>query len=147
MKRSTERILSTHVGSLARPEALIPILRSMERGQPYDRETYTKLVRDAVTDVVRKQVEAGVDIVTDGEQGKASFFGYVVERFDGFARKPAPTGQAGNPRGTSREYRDFPEYYAWSERIAEWAGGRGSDRNKYGIDVCTGPVSYKGHAA
>src|SRR5438132_5058877 len=146
MKRSTERILSTHVGSLARPEALIPILRSMERGQPYDRETYTKLVRDAVTDVVRKQVAAGVDIVTDGEQGKASFFGYIVERFDGFARKPAPAGLEGNPRNASRDYRAFPDYYAWSERIAEWAGGRGGGR-QFGVDVCVGPVRYKGHAA
>ena len=146
MKRSTDRILSTHVGSLARPEALIPILRSMERGQPYDRETYAKLVRDAVTDVVRKQVEAGVDIVTDGEQGKASFFGYIVERFDGFARKPAPAGLEGNPRNASRDYRAFPDYYAWSERIAEWAGGRGGGR-QFGVDVCVGPVRYKGHAA
>jgi 5-methyltetrahydropteroyltriglutamate--homocysteine methyltransferase len=146
MKRSTERILTTHVGSLARSDALIPILRSKERGQAYDREAYAKLVREAVADVVRKQTDAGVDIVTDGEQGKASFFGYVVERFDGFARKPAPSGQEGNPRGASREYRAFPDYYAWSERIAEWAGGRGGDR-RYGIDVCTGPVSYKGHAS
>jgi 5-methyltetrahydropteroyltriglutamate--homocysteine methyltransferase len=146
MKRSTDRILTTHVGSLSRPEALIPILRSMERGQPYDRETYSKLVRDAVAEVVRKQVEAGVDIVTDGEQGKASFFGYIVERFEGFARKPAPSGQEGNPRNSSRDYRAFPDYYAWSERIAEWAGGRGGDR-RYGIDVCVGPVRYKGHAA
>jgi 5-methyltetrahydropteroyltriglutamate--homocysteine methyltransferase len=146
MKRSTERILTTHVGSLARPDALIPLLRSKERGQPYDREAYAKLVREAVADVARKQTEAGVDIVTDGEQGKASFFGYVVERFNGFARRPAPTGQQGNPRGTSREYQAFPDYYAWSERIAEWAGGRGGDR-RFGIDVCTGPVSYKGHAA
>src|SRR2546425_4258337 len=128
MKRSTERILSTHVGSLARPEALIPILRSMERGQPYDRETYTKLVRDAVTDVVRKQVEAGVDIVTDGEQGKASFFGYIVERFDGFARKPAPAGQEGNPRDPSRDHPAFPPYYALSQRVAGGAGGRRGGR-------------------
>ena len=146
MKRSTERILTTHVGSLARPESLIPLLRSKERGQPYDQETFAKLVRDAVADVVRRQTEAGVDIVTDGEQGKASFFGYIVERFNGFARTPAPAGQEGNPRGAGREYRAFPDYYAWSERIAEWAGGRGGDR-RYGIDVCTGPVSYKGHTA
>src|SRR2546428_11356398 len=97
MKRSTERILSTHVGSLARPEALIPILRSMERGQPYDRETYTTLVRDAVTDVVRKQVEAGGDIVTDGGQGKARFFRHILQRFRRFARQPAPQGQEGKP--------------------------------------------------
>ena len=69
MKRSTERILTTHVGSLARPDALIPFLRSKDRGQPYDQETYAKLVRDAVADVVRRQSEAGIDIVTDGEQG------------------------------------------------------------------------------
>ena len=145
MKRSTERILTTHVGSLARPDALMEILRSKDRGQPYDRETFARMVRESVADVARKQTEAGVDIVTDGEQGKASFFGYVVERFTGFERKPAPRGQEGHPRGTSRDYRAFPEYYAWSERIAEWAGGRGGDR-KYGVDVCTGPVTYKGTA-
>jgi 5-methyltetrahydropteroyltriglutamate--homocysteine methyltransferase len=146
MKRSAERILTTHVGSLARPDALIPILRAKDRGQPYDGETYGKLVREAVVDVVRRQTEAGIDIVTDGEQGKASFFGYIVERFNGFSRKPALPGQEGNPRGLGREYRAFPDYYAWSERIAEWAGGRGGDR-RYGIDVCTAPVSYKGQAA
>ena len=146
MKRSTERILTTHVGSLSRPDALIPILRSKDRGQPYDGEAYTRLVREAVADVVRRQTEAGIDVVTDGEQGKASFFGYIVERFDGFARKPAPPGQEGNPRGLSREYRAFADYYAWSERIAEWAGGRGGTR-QHGIDVCTGRVTYKGHAA
>jgi len=81
MKRSTDRILTTHVGSLARPDALVPILKARDRGQPYDRETYAKLVRDAVADAVRRQTAAGVDVVTDGEQGKASFFGYIVERF------------------------------------------------------------------
>ena len=141
MKRSTDRILTTHVGSLARPDELVTLLRAKDRSQPYDREAYPKLVRGAVADVVRKQSEAGVDVVTDGEQGKASFFGYIVERFNGFARKPAAAGQEGNPRGASREYRAFPDYYAWSERIAEWAGGRGGDRNRYGVDVCTGPVS------
>jgi 5-methyltetrahydropteroyltriglutamate--homocysteine methyltransferase len=146
MKRSTQRILTTHVGSLARPDALIPILRLKERGLPYDRATCVRLVREAVADVVRQQVEAGIDIVTDGEQGKPSFFGYIVERFNGFTRQPARPGEAGNPRAAGREYRAFPDYYAWSERIAEWAGGRGGDRT-HGVDTCTGPVSYKGHAA
>jgi len=146
MKRSTERILTTHVGSLARPDALVPILKAKDRGQPYDRGAYEQLVRGAVAESVRKQVEAGVDVVTDGEQGKASFFGYIVERFNGFERKPAPSGQEGSLRATSRDYLAFPDYYAWSEKIAEWAGGRGGDR-RYGVDVCTGPVSYKGHAA
>src|SRR5215467_8693984 len=105
MKRSTERILTTHVGSLARPDALVPILKAKDRGQPYDRGAYEQLVRGSVAESVRKQVEAGVDVVTDGEQGKASFFGYIVERFNGFERKPAPPEREGNPRGGSREYR------------------------------------------
>jgi 5-methyltetrahydropteroyltriglutamate--homocysteine methyltransferase len=83
MKRSTHRILTTHVGSLARPDSLIPILRAKERGQPYDPGDFARLAREAVADAVRKQVEAGIDVVADGEQGRASFFGYIVERFKG----------------------------------------------------------------
>jgi 5-methyltetrahydropteroyltriglutamate--homocysteine methyltransferase len=98
-----------------------------------------------VAEVVRQQVQAGIDIVTDGEQGKPSFFGYVMERFGGFERRPPRPGQEGNPRSAGREHLAFPEYYAWSERIAEWAGGRGGDR-RHGIDTCTGPVTYKGQA-
>jgi len=146
MKRSTERILTTHVGSLARADALIPLLRLREQGQPYDREALARLVRDAVSDVVRQQVEAGIDIVTDGEQGKSSFYGYIVERFSGFQRKPVAPGKEGSPRAAGREYVAFPDYYAWSERIAEPFGGRSGSRG-HGVDTCTGPVSYRGHAA
>src|SRR6266436_264238 len=128
MKRSTERILTTHVGSLARSDSLVPLLRLRENGQPYDREELARLVCEAVADLVRKQVEAGIDIVTDGEQGKASFFGYIIERFNGFTRTPTPPGQEANPRSASREYRAFPDYYAPPERTAEWAGGRGCER-------------------
>src|SRR5712691_11814644 len=146
MQRSTGRILTTYVGSLSRPDALVPVLTAKERGQPWDREAYIRLVREAVADVVRRQTDAGVDIVTDGEQSKASFFGYIVERFTGFERHPASPGQDGSTRATSREYLEFPEYYAWSDRIAEGLGGRGNTR-QYGIDVCTGPVAYRGQDA
>jgi 5-methyltetrahydropteroyltriglutamate--homocysteine methyltransferase len=78
MKRSTHRILTAHVGSLARPDGLIPFLRQRGRAQPYDADEFGRRVREAVKEVVRRQVEAGIDIVTDGEQGKPSFFGYVV---------------------------------------------------------------------
>ncbi len=145
MKRSSERILTSHVGSLARADSLIPLLRLKEQGQPYDRDELARRVREAVTDVVRQQVEAGIDIVTDGEQGKSSFYGYVVERFSGFERKPPAPGNEMRPRSAGREYLAFPDYYAWSERIAEPFGGRGG-RGR-GVDTCTGPVSYKGHAA
>jgi 5-methyltetrahydropteroyltriglutamate--homocysteine methyltransferase len=146
MKRSTKRILTTHVGSLARSDSLIPLLRLREHGQPCDREELARLVREAVTDVVRKQVEAGIDIVTDGEQGKSSFYGYIVDRFSGFQRKPAAPGKESRPRAAGREYLAFPDYYAWSERIAEPFGGRGGGRG-HGVDTCTGPVSYRGHQA
>src|SRR3989442_12150228 len=116
MKRSTERILTTHVGSLARPDALVPILKSKDRGQPYDRDAYARLVREAVADGVRRQTEAGVDVITDGEQGKASFFGYVVERFPGFEPQPAPSGQEGRTPAASRANLDFPAYKPWSGR-------------------------------
>ncbi|MGZ8499846.1 MAG: cobalamin-independent methionine synthase II family protein [Candidatus Binatia bacterium] len=145
MKRSSERILTSHVGSLARADSLIPLLRLKEQGQSYDRDEFARRLREAVTDVVRQQVEAGIDIVTDGEQGKSSFYGYVVERFSGFERKPPAPGNEMRPRSAGREYLAFPDYYAWSERIAEPFGGRGG-RGR-GVDTCTGPVSYKGHAA
>lgn len=145
MKRSTERILSTHVGSLARADSLIPLLQLREHGQPYDRDELAGLVRQAVKDVVRRQVEAGIDIVGDGEQSKASFYGYIVERFSGFERKPPAAGKEMRPRAAGREYLAFPDYYAWSERIAEAFGGRGG-RGR-GIDTCTGPIRYRGHDA
>ena len=146
MKRSTERILTTHVGSLARSDSLVPLLRLREHGELYVREELARLVREAVTDVVRKQVEAGIDIVSDGEQGKSSFYGYIVERFSGFQRKPAAPGKESRPRAAGREYLAFPDYYAWSERIAEPFGGRGGGRG-HGVDTCTGPVTYKGQEA
>jgi 5-methyltetrahydropteroyltriglutamate--homocysteine methyltransferase len=145
MKQSTERILTTHVGSLARPDSLRPLLRLREEGQPYDRDELARVVRESVAEVVRKQVEAGIDIVTDGEQGKSGFFSYVIERFNGFERKPAAPGTV-RPRSAGREYLSFPDYYAWSERIAEPFGGRSGGRG-HGVDTCTGPVSYRGHEA
>jgi 5-methyltetrahydropteroyltriglutamate--homocysteine methyltransferase len=146
MKRSTSRILTTHVGSLARPDALVPLLKAQDLAQPYDKALFDQLVREAVSDVVRRQCAAGVDVVTDGEQSKSSFYRYVLERFAGFERRP-PTSDQVNARGRSREFTAFPEFYAWAEKIAEWAGGRNNDRNKAGIETCTGPVSYKGQAA
>jgi len=146
MQRSTHRILTTHVGSLARPEALMPLLRLKERGPPYDTEAFARLVREAVADVVRKQVEAGIDIVTDGEQGKESFFGYINDHFNGFALQPVPPGQERNPRAAGREYLAFPDT----------TPGLNASRQALAVAVATArtvsipvrdPISYKGHAA
>src|SRR5437763_740494 len=70
MKRSTDRIITTHVGSLPQSAELLRLSFAKDAGQPYDREEYTRQVRDAVTDVVRRQAEVGIDVLGDGEQSK-----------------------------------------------------------------------------
>ena len=71
MKRSTSRILTTHVGSLIRPDALQDFLRARQGGKPYDQAAYDKCLADSVAAVVRRQAEAGIDVVSDGEFGKS----------------------------------------------------------------------------
>jgi 5-methyltetrahydropteroyltriglutamate--homocysteine methyltransferase len=109
MKRSTDRILTTFAGSLARPEDLLTLMEAKEAGQPYDSAAYEARVKSAVAESVRMQADSGVDIICDGEQGKASFFGYVGERLTGFEVGDGPS--MSQSRGT-RENRDFPEFYA-----------------------------------
>src|SRR5256884_9924951 len=86
MQRSSERVLTTHVGSLARPHDLLEAMREKEHGRPYDPARFTEMVTEAVRDVVRRQADAGLDVVTDGEQGKGPFLTYVKERLAGFGQ-------------------------------------------------------------
>jgi 5-methyltetrahydropteroyltriglutamate--homocysteine methyltransferase len=139
MKRSTDRILTTFAGSLARPPDLLEMMKAKESGQPYDKKAYTERVRSAVAEVVRKQVEAGVDIVCDGEQGKPGFYAYVSERLTGF--EPREVASPAGPWAGSREFLAFPEFY---QRYAE--GPARSVAAPFGM-VCTGPITYKGQAA
>ena len=88
MKRSTERILTTHCGSLPRPKALLDLMKARASGQPYDQRAYDEQLRQAVHTIVRQQADSGIDIVTDGEQGKIGFFSYVNERLAGFEPRP-----------------------------------------------------------
>ena len=76
MKRSTDRILTTHVGSLARPRNVLDLLWAKERGEAYDPEIFESSVREAVSDVVKRQSDLGIDVVCDGEQSKSSFLTY-----------------------------------------------------------------------
>src|SRR2546428_14025236 len=102
MKLSTERILTTHVGSLARPPDLFDMIAARASGQPYDAAAFSTRVRQAVADVVRRQAELGIDIINDGEQGKPGFVAYIGERLAGFEAQPAvqqgPTGAEAGPR-------------------------------------------------
>ena len=92
MQRNTNRILTTHCGSLARPKDLLDLMKAKVNGEPYDDKAFSHRVQNAVAEVVRKQAESGVDIVTDGEQGKPGFFAYVRERLAGFEPKGAERG-------------------------------------------------------
>ena len=80
MKHSTDRILTTHCGSLARPKELLALMKAKVSGEPCDLDEYKRQVRSAVAAIVRRQAECGVDVVTDGEQAKPGFFTYIRER-------------------------------------------------------------------
>src|SRR5262245_15404218 len=110
MKRSTSRILTTHVGSLIGPDALQEFLRAKQGGKPYDEAAYDKCLVDSVAAVVHRQAEAGIDVVSDGEFGKSiSWSQYVLERLSGFERRPIKPGANPFQRGADRER--FAEFY------------------------------------
>ena len=140
MKHSTERILTTHVGSLPRPPDLLEIIQAKEQGQPFDAAGLAGRVKSAVDEAVRKQAAAGIDILADGEMGRFGFIPYVNERLIGLEARPNP-GREGT-WARSREHLAFPEYYAWAANMPGAAGG--AQRNQW---VCTGPITYKGQAA
>ena len=111
MKRSTDRILTTHVGSLIRPQPLQDFLRSKQSGKPFNHDLYDQCLTESVAGIVRQQAAAGIDVVSDGEFGKSiSWSQYVLERLSGFERRPVKYG--GNPfqRGADRER--FADFYA-----------------------------------
>jgi 5-methyltetrahydropteroyltriglutamate--homocysteine methyltransferase len=137
MKRSTDRILTTHVGSLPRPEDLFEMMLDRIDGKPIDEKAYAERVRKAVVDTVRQQVDAGLDVVSDGEMGKPSFITYAAQRLDGLEKRE---GARPSPFAESRETADFPDYYksAAAEQV--------SARRRRARMVCAGPIKYKGHA-
>jgi 5-methyltetrahydropteroyltriglutamate--homocysteine methyltransferase len=136
MKQSTDRILTTHVGSLARPHSLLDIMKEREHDRPYDAEALDREIAAAVKDRVEKQVQSGIDIVADGEMSKVSFLGYVKDRLGGFEvdhgpSKLAPSWQA--------EFDMFPEYY--TEYFKKYSSAVSPLRRI----ICKGPISYTGH--
>ena len=136
MERSTDRILTTHVGSLARPVDLLDLMKAKVNGASYTEEDYARRISAAVAEVVGKQVESGIDIVTDGEQSKLGFSAYVSERLAGYEARSGAIDSA----EFSQEVAAFPEYY---ERYFGEAMHGGAVA-KIDPVVCIGPVSYKG---
>ena len=94
MKRSTDRILTTHVGSLPRPEDLRAMILEKQQGQAVDEAAFAARVKRAVAETVRRQGEAGIDIVADGEMGRVGFIPYVNERLSGI--EPSASAEAAN---------------------------------------------------
>ena len=137
MKRSTDRILTTHVGSLIRPQALQEFLRAKQAGKAYDAAAYDKCLTASVAEVVHKQAEVGIDVISDGEFGKSiSWSQYVLERLSGFERRPFKPGVNTFQRGADRE--KFSEFYAEldaREGVATTVEA-----------VCVGPIAYTGQA-
>ena len=135
MKRSTDRILTTHVGSLIRPQALQDILRAKQGGQSYDHAAYENCLKQSIADVVRRQAEIGVDVVSDGEFGKAiSWNQYVVERLSGFELRAIPPGYRPGIPGADRTR--FKEFYAELDVREPMANAK--------MVACVGPVKYIG---
>jgi 5-methyltetrahydropteroyltriglutamate--homocysteine methyltransferase len=128
MQRSSERILTTHVGSLPRPPDLLAMVQA--NGASIDAPANAARLRAAVNEIVKKQIELGIDVIDDGEFGKPSFVSYVNERLGGFEVDPSPSP---SPWAGSREAVSFPEFY-----------GEAHVASRQHHMVCTAPITYKG---
>ena len=127
MKRNTERILTTHVGSLPRPQEVVDLLFAQDRGETYDTTQFEQAMRRAVGDALRQQSEAGIDIVSDGEMSKISYATYLRHRLTGF--------EGDSPRPTPQDLDEYPEY---RDRLVK-AGHSATYRRP----VCKGPIKMK----
>jgi len=127
MKRSTERILTTHTGSLPRPDDLIRTMFAKEEGVPVDPTALAARIRSAVADVVGKQVQAGIDVVSDGELSKPSYATYVKDRLTGF-------GGASHPL----QYQDLVDFPGMARRVF---GDPGRARRK--TPACDGAIGVR----
>ena len=135
LQQNIDRIQTTHIGSLPRPHRLLDAMKAKYSGQPYDENALAVALHDAVTGVVREQVQCGIDIVTDGEFSKPGFFTYVRERLDGFESRPEMKLKL-----FEQEVAAFPEYYQQYFKQAMMGGAIVS----LAPVVCVGPVKYRG---
>lgn len=130
MKLSSQRILTTHVGSLPRSQAVAEMLLRKEHGEAYEQARFDAVIRNAVHDVVRQQAEVGIDVVSDGELSKIGYATYIKDRLSGFS--------GDQPRRPALDLRDFPEY---REKMAQAAG-----KQDFRRPCCTGPIEVRDNA-
>src|SRR5215469_9110273 len=127
MKTSTDRILTTHVGSLPRPQEVVDLLFAQDRGEPVDEAKFNETMRRSVADLVKRQQECAIDIVSDGETSKISYATYIRHRLTGF--------EGDSARPTPQDLDDFPEY---RDRLVK-AGHSAT----YKRPVCKGSIKVK----
>ncbi|MBT5050356.1 MAG: cobalamin-independent methionine synthase II family protein [Rhodospirillaceae bacterium] len=137
MQRSSDHILTTHVGSLIRPEKLLEFIGPLQAGKPYDETAYAACLTESVAEIVREQTEAGIDVVSDGEFGKSiSWSQYALERLSGFEKRVMPADENSFAQGADRER--FSEFYEELDGEHTYATVNQA--------VCVGPIDYTGIA-
>ena len=127
MKTSTDRILTTHVGSLPRPQNVVDFIFAQEKGEPVDMTAFNAAMAVAVDDIVKRQVASGIDIISDGEMSKISYATYIKDRFTGF--------DGDSPRRTPGDLLEFPSF------LKRLASGGGTPN--YRRPCCVGPIAVK----
>jgi 5-methyltetrahydropteroyltriglutamate--homocysteine methyltransferase len=153
MRRSTDRILVTHVGSLVRPVPLRELLSRRANGEEFDQETFDRVLADSVAEAVRMQVEAGVDVPSDGEFGKSGWTSYVLGRLSGLEPLPneAYAERPVNPRTAGREGARFLDFYKAYQAVEAYDWHKCEDDDLKTTPVrptdsgsfqCTGPIRY-----
>ena len=135
LQQNTDRIQTTHIGSLPRPHRLLDAMKGRYSGQSYDENAFHSALREAVADTVREQVQSGLDIVSDGEFSKPGFFTYIRERLEGFEPRPGL-----KVKRFPQEVAAFPEYYEQYFKQAMMGGALVA----FAPLVCVGPVKYRG---
>ncbi|MCC6949771.1 MAG: cobalamin-independent methionine synthase II family protein [Bradyrhizobiaceae bacterium] len=139
-QRSIDRILTTHVGSLVRPPELVSFMRAKLQGEPLDERAFSDCVERSISQVVRRQVDAGIDIVSDGEYGKSNWYRYVLDRLGGFEHRAMP-GEKPKPNPSSgNDFERFRDFYLEHNKTQQSSGSDGRW-------IVTGPIIYHGHAA
>ena len=155
MQHSTERMLTTHQGSLPRPPALMKLLLARQAGADYDRELFAERLQDAVAAVVRQQVACGIDVVNDGEFSKLSWAGYFGRRLSGVEVRDGRRSVIGPI--TARDATVFPGWFGVAQSMGgpsySWIARAAAQRDGIGVGgaaglqglYCTGPLNYIGH--
>lgn len=142
MLRGTDRILTTHAGALSGSASFEALDARMRLGEPYDKAAYAPLLRESTADVVRRQVELGIDIISDGELGRARGLQYYSLRIDGITQRRLKPGEVGVTVRKTRARAEFPEFFEEYERIQPTRTVPTGMRM-----ICTAPLKSKGTAA